>query len=377
MADRGPGSQRTLWSDGLGRVATRSAQSLIVLALVACVVFALTQLRLVVVTVLIATIVAAAVNPVVHFLREHRWPAGLATWTALLAGLGTLGGVIWLVGRGIRDEWGELVDQASQGIDQLEEFLLEGPLDISEQQIADAREAGTDLLTSEGFQSGAVAGATAAVEVIAGLLLGIVVLFFLLRDGRRISEFLITPLDERRKERARRIGNQSTDVLGRYVRGTAIVALVDAVVIGVALMILGVPLALPLATIVFLGAFVPIVGATVAGTFAALVALVAEGPLTALIVVIVVIAVNQLEGDLLAPVVIGKALSLHPLAILLALTAGTILAGILGALLAVPIAAVAWAAVKEWHAPADDEHSEAHEEPDERGSAEDSPAAAI
>ncbi|WP_250443409.1 AI-2E family transporter [Actinotalea sp. C106] len=312
-------------------MATRSAQRLIALGLVACVVLALIQLRLVVVTVLIATIVAAAVNPVVRFLRVHRWPACLATWTALLAGLCTLGGVIWLVGRGIRDEWGELVDQASQGIDQLEEFPLEGPLDISEQQIADARQASTDLLASEGVQSGAVTGATSTFEVIAGLLLGVVVLIFLLRDGRRISEFLITPLEHRRKERARRIGDESVDVLGRYVRGTAVVALVDAVLIGAALMILGVPLALPPATIVFLGAFVPIVGATVAGTFAALVA---EGPLTA----------------------------------------GTILAGILGALLAVPIAAVAWAAVKEWHAPDEDGRPE---EPEESGTAEDSPAAAI
>ena len=117
-------------------------------------------------------------------------------------------------------------------------------------------------------------------------------------------------------------------------------------VIGVALAILGVPLALPLAVVVFLGAFVPLVGATVAGTLAALVALVASGPITALIVVGVVIAVNQLEGDILAPVVLGQALALHPLAILLALTAGTIVAGIVGALLSVPFAAVAWTAVK-------------------------------
>jgi predicted PurR-regulated permease PerM len=126
------------------------------------------------------------------------------------------------------------------------------------------------------------------------------------------------------------------------------VALVDTVAIGTALLVLGVPLAIPLAIIVFIGAFVPIVGATVAGILAALVALVANGPVVALIVVIVVIAVNQLEGNLLQPVVMGKSLQLHALVILLALTAGTILAGIIGAVLSVPLAAVIWAIVQVW-----------------------------
>ncbi|WP_407319619.1 AI-2E family transporter [Isoptericola halotolerans] len=141
-------------------------------------------------------------------------------------------------------------------------------------------------------------------------------------------------------------------MLGGYLRGTAIVATVDAVAIGIGLLVVGVPLALPLAVVVFLGAFVPLVGAVVAGALVALVALVTNGPVAALVVVAIVVAVNQLEGDLLAPLVMGKVLSLHPLAVLSALTAGTILAGIVGTLLAVPIAAVAWAAVKEWNATA-------------------------
>ena len=135
-------------------------------------------------------------------------------------------------------------------------------------------------------------------------------------------------------------------VLGGYVRGTATVALVDAVLIGLGLFIIGVPLALPLAVIVFIGAFVPIVGATVAGILAALVALVTTGPVEALIVVAIVVAVNQLEGNLLQPVVLGNALKLHGLVVLLALTAGTILGGIVGAILSVPLTAVAWTAWK-------------------------------
>jgi putative heme transporter len=163
---------------------------------------------------------------------------------------------------------------------------------------------------------------------------------------RTIWSFMGDQLPKRYRGRADLAAHRSAEVLGRYVRGTAIIALVDAVVIGVALAIIGVPLALPLAVAVFLGAFVPLVGATVAGVLAALVALVSNGFVTALIVAAVVVAVNQLEGDILAPVVLGQALSLHPLTILLALAAGTIVAGIIGALLAVPFAAVAWTVVK-------------------------------
>lgn len=342
------------WHDSLGRAATRSAQTLLVLALASVLVWGLTQVKLLVIPVLIAAILAAAFSPLVHLFRRWGWPRALATWAALLLGLGTLGVVLWLVGRGIRREWPSLVEEADRGLGELEKFLLEGPLEITEEQIASAREALTAALTSDQVQSGAITGATAAAEGVAGLLLGLVVLFFLMKDGRSIFGFLIQPLSEERRTRAWRVGDRSVEVLGGYVRGTAIVALVDAVVIGVALVVLGVPLALPLATIVFLGAFIPLIGATVAGILATLVALVTNGPTTALIVLVVVIAVNQLEGDLLAPVVIGRALALHPLAILLALTAGTILAGIIGALLAVPITAVAWTAIKEWRAPEDD-----------------------
>jgi len=136
------------------------------------------------------------------------------------------------------------------------------------------------------------------------------------------------------------------------VRGTAIIAFVDALFIGIGLTILQVPLALPLAVIVFLGAFIPLIGATLAGVLAALVALVASGPVVALIVIIIVVAVNQLEGNFLQPVVMAQSLNLHPLVILVALTAGTILGGVIGAVVSVPIAAVAWAIAKVWNAEA-------------------------
>ena len=345
-----PSTGRPMWHDLLGRSAIRSAQLLLVLVLVAAVVLALMQLKLIVIPVLIAAIIAAAVAPVVRWLRRRGVPNALATWIAMLTGGGTLVVVVWLVVRGIRNGWEELAGSATQGLEELQVYLRNGPLELTEDQISRAREQATELVQSDRFTTGAIAGATAAIEVVAGMFLGAVVLFFLIKDGRKIWEFFLMPLKPSSQVRARRIGDRSVEVLGGYVRGTAVVALVDTFFIGLALVILDVPLALPLATVVFLGAFIPLIGATLAGVLAALVALVSNGPVVALIVVGVVVLVNQLEGDLLAPIVLGKALRLHALAILLALTAGTIIAGIIGALLAVPIAAVAWTVVKEWNA---------------------------
>jgi predicted PurR-regulated permease PerM len=187
-------------------------------------------------------------------------------------------------------------------------------------------------------------------EFIAGTLLMAVVLFFFLKDGSKIWNFLLRPFSGPREAKLRRAGKRTLEVLGSYVRGTAIIALIDATAIGIALLVLQVPLAVPLAMIVFLGAFIPLVGATVAGVLAVLVALVANGPIVAVIVAAVVIAVNQLENHLLQPVVMAKSLKLHALVILFALTAGTILAGIIGAVLAVPLAAVGWAVLQVWSA---------------------------
>lgn len=340
-----------LWHDTLGRLAVRCAQLLLVLALVSTVVLGLIRVKLIVIPVLIAVIIAAAVSPVVGWLRRRGAPNALAAAAAMVTGIGALSLVIWLVVRGFRREWPELVAAASSGLDRLQDFLASGPLGITAEQIAQWREAALDALSSDTVSSGAVAGATVAAEVVVGTFFGLVVLFFLLKDGPLIWSFLIRPLPPASQVRAARIGEHSVQTLGGYVRGTATIAIVEAVAIGTVLAIMGVPLALPLATIVFLGAFVPLIGATLAGTLGALVALVANGPGSALAVVGVVVAVNQLENHLLAPVVLARAVRLHALAVLLALTAGTILAGIVGAVLAVPLAAVAWTAVKAWKAP--------------------------
>jgi predicted PurR-regulated permease PerM len=345
---------RDLLTDRLGVLGIRSAQLILVIVLAAVAVFALVQLKLVVIPLLIALILAAALSPVITFLRKRGVSAILATWITLVAGIVVFGGLVTLIVLAVRDQWGDLVSSASEGIDQLHEFVENGPFPVDQAQLDSFRDTVVDFLTSSQFGSGALAGVSVAGELVTGIVLAVVILFFFLKDGDRIWAFFLRPFRGHVLARGQRIGTTAVKTLGGYVRGTATVAAVDAIAIGVGVAIIGVPLALPLAVIVFLSAFIPLIGATVAGILAALVALVANGPVAALIVVIIVIAVNQLEGNFLQPVVMAQSLKLHPLVILLALTAGTILGGIIGAVLSVPIAAVGWAIVKTWNPPAAD-----------------------
>lgn len=342
----GPGSP---WKDSLGRASTRAAQVLLILVLGSIVVFGLMQVTLVVIPLIIALILAAAIGPLVNWLRRKGWPSALATAFSFLLLLGVLSGVITGIVFAVQSQADELVASATQGFDKIYDFIISGPIPVDEQQIADAQEWLIDFATSATVGAGAVTGITAAGEFLTGAVLMVVILFFFLKDGDRIFAFILRPFKGERLVKARRVGIHGLETLGGYVRGTAIIALVDSVFIGIALFWLGIPLALPLAVIVFVGAFIPIVGATFAGALAALVALVSDGPTTALIVIVVVIAVNQIEGNFLQPVVMGRSLSVHALVILVALTAGTILAGIVGAILSVPLAAVTWSAIKSWN----------------------------
>lgn len=351
----GPVAQRSragaLWADGFGRAGTRSVQALALLTLVTVAVFALTKLTLVVIPVLIALVLASAIHPLVSWLRRRGLPSLAATWAALLAILAVFGGVLTAVVYAVANQWQDLADQAVAGLSELQDSISHLPIEITDQQIQDAQDAVTGFLTSSSFGSGAIAGFSAGANFVTGGVLTIVVLFFFLKDGPRIWEFLLRPFDGEAYARGRRVGGRTVTTMGGYVRGTAIVAAVDAVGIGLGLVIMGVPLAIPLAVLVFLLAFIPLVGATLAGVLAALVTLVANGWVDALIVVAIVIAVNQLEGNLLQPVVMARSLALHPLVILVAVTVGTVLAGITGAVLAVPVAASAWGAVQVWNGP--------------------------
>jgi len=348
-ATRAPWS---LWADGFGRLGIRAVQIIVVVAVVAGIILAIQQLTLVTIPLVIALILACAFAPVMRWMRGRGVPSVLATIITLLAIVLILTGIGWLIVWAVRDQWDELYAQAQDGIANVIAWVQTLPFfDSAAEQLDDFTSTVTDFLTSSQFGSGALAGVGAVANFVTGLVLMVTILFFFLKDGPQMWEFLLRPFRGENYLRAERIGDKTVTVLGSYVRGTATVAFVDAVGILIGLLILQVPLAIPLAVLVFLLAFIPIVGATVAGILAALVALVANGPINALFVVGVVVLVNQLEGNFLQPVLMGRSMKLHAFVILVALTVGTVLGGIVGAVLAVPITAAVWGAITVWDGP--------------------------
>jgi putative heme transporter len=339
---------RDLWADPLGRATTRALQGLVLLSAGAVVVYGLIQLKLLVIPLLVALILAAALNPVVALLHRRGVPGALATWIVFLAAIVVLGGVVTGMVFAVRNEWAELVASAVGGLEQLREFIVAGPVPVGQQALDEAITAVVDFMASPQFGAGALLGISAATQVITGTVLVAVILYFFLQDGAKIWAFFLRRFHGETLQKLLTSGTTTLHVLGGYVRGTAVVALLEAVVIGATLLVLGVPLALPLSVLIFLGGFIPIVGAALIGGVAALVALVANGPVVALVVVAVVVAINQLDGRVLQPMVLGRALSLHPLVVLLALAGGGILSGIAGAVLAVPLTAVGWSLIQIW-----------------------------
>lgn len=338
----------SLWSDPLGRTGLRSAQLLLIISLVSVVVFALTQISLVVIPLLIALILATAIAPVVRWFVSKGCPTVWATMLSFLSILTVIGGLLAGIFFAIKGEWDELVEHSSESFTRLWDFVKNGPLPVDDSMIADAQKWSTDFLTNGSFGSGALAGLGAAGNFLAGLGIVIVALFFFLKDGSQMWSFFLGFIPEDKKEKTVLAGDKIISVLGGYVRGTATIAAVDAIIIWITLVILQVPLALPLAVLTFLGGFVPIVGATAANVFALMIALVFNGPAAAIAVLIVMIVSGQLEGNILQPILMGNALKIHGLTIILALTVGTILAGVVGAILSVPIVAAGWAVVKIW-----------------------------
>lgn len=347
-ADRPRTDLPAIWSGALGRASIRSVQILLVTALAWMILWGLTRVPLVIIPVTIALILASAISPLVRWLTGHVWPRALAVLASFVAILAVFGGVVTGVVFLIRSQWQELSLRALAGVDQLHAFLNNGPIPVSDVQINDTRDSIRTFFTSSAFGTEALTGLRVAGEIGAGTVLLAVILFFFLKDGEKIRDFLFGFLPAGHRGKAHLAALRSTAVLGGYLRGTAIVAAIDGLVVGLALLILQVPLALPLGVFVFIGGFIPIVGATAAGTLAVAVALISNGPVTALIVLAVVVGTNQLEHHFLQPVLMGRVLRIHGLVILLALAAGTTLAGIIGALLAVPLTAMGWTVIKTW-----------------------------
>ncbi len=297
------------------------------------------HLAFVVVPVAVALLLAAACEPLVRRLARRGTPRGLAAFAAMLGGAVVVGGLVAFAVLSVVNNLPELGRQLTATLDAVRTWLAEGPLRLDDQQLRDMFGRLREWLTQhqQSLVSGTMGVFSTLGQVLAGGLLTLVILVLLLYDGPKIWDFLLRPWRPATREFVDDAGRTAFHDLTRYVGSTALVALIDALGIGLGLVPLGVPLAVPLAALVFLGAFVPYVGAFVSGAIAVGIALVTNGPVTALIVLGIVVAVQQLEGQLLQPLLTGNLVRLHPLAVLLAIVVGGAEAGIAGALLAVPV----------------------------------------
>jgi predicted PurR-regulated permease PerM len=320
----------------------------VVLAAIGVVAWILGYLALVVLPVAIALLLSALMAPVVSHLVRWRVPRGLATAMVLIGGLVVVGGVLTFVITEFTNGVPQLATKVGQSINQISHWLETGPLHLTQQQLRDFLNKLVKSLGADGgiLTSGALTTAMTVTEVLTSILLTLFTLIFFLHDGKRIWTFVIRIVPSDVRDRVDVAGRRGFASLVSYVRATAAVAVVDAIGIGIGLAIVRVPLAVPLAALVFLGAFIPIIGAVVAGTVAVLVALVANGFVPALIVLGIVIAVMQLESHILQPLLLGRAVRLHPLAVVLSIATGVVVDGIAGGLVAVPLLAVLNAGIK-------------------------------
>lgn len=303
----------------------------------------ISALWVVILPALLAIIVATVLWPPTKWMLRVGFPAALAATLSLVVFFLVIGGIITLIVPSVVDSAPELVDKASAGVSQVQDWLKGPPVNLQDEQIDNAVSAITSRLQESGtaIASGVFTGVSAAGSILVTLALVLVLTFFFVKDGVKFIPWLHGFAGGRAGKHLAEILARMWATLGGFIRTQAIVSLIDAFFIGLGLVILGVPLALVLATITFLGGFIPIVGAFVAGALAVLVALVANGPTTALIVLVIIIAVQQLEGNVLQPILQSRSMNLHPAIVLLAVTGGGSVFGIIGAFLAVPAAAVA------------------------------------
>ncbi|MFC9331340.1 AI-2E family transporter [Kitasatospora sp. NPDC057015] len=325
------------------RVAAESTWRLLLLGAALYVLFRVVDmLRLVAFAVLASLLISALLEPTVSWLRRHGVPRSLAAAGTFLSGLAGIGLVGWFVVWQVSTNLPSVTVRVQDGVDKLRDWMVTGPLHLTQQQINDFAKQITTAINanSEQITSAGITGAQIAVEVLTAMLLAFFTTFFLLYDGEKIWNWVLRGLPRHSRYAMAGAGPKAWATLTAYVRGTVCVAFIDAVCIGIGIELLGVPLALPLAVIIFLGAFVPLVGALVTGTIAVLIAAVTEGPFTASMVLVVLVSVQQIEGHILQPLILGRAVRVHPLGVVLGVAAGSIVGGIGGAIVAVPLIAV-------------------------------------
>ncbi|MBF6320186.1 AI-2E family transporter [Nocardia cyriacigeorgica] len=301
------------------------------------------KLWVVLLPVLLAIVVATVLWPPARWLMDHKLRPAAAASITVIGFLGVLAGVIALIVPSVVDQAPDLADKSTEGINKVRDWLQGPPLNVRDEQLDSAVDAVVSRLQSSAEQiaTGVFTGVSAATSALITLFLVLVLSFFFIKDGPRFLPWLHNTVGSPAGRHLEEVLARVWAVLGGFIRTQAVVSMIDAVLIGLGLVILDVPLALVLAVITFLGGFIPMVGAFVAGALAVLVALVANGLTTALIVLGIIVAVQQLEGNVLQPVLQSRSMKLHAVIVLLSVTAGGSLYGIVGAFLAVPVAAVA------------------------------------
>ena len=333
----------TLIGNGLVWMAKASVVVLIIAGAMWLVGWLIGSLWVVVLPILLALIVCTVLWPPTRFLRHHGVPPALAAIIALVAFLGIAAGVIAFIVPSVVDQAPQLADSATLGVAQVQDWLEGPPINLSDNQIDNAVNEIVSRLQASGaaIASGVFAGVSTAGSILVTLVLVLILSFFFIKDGPRFLPWVHGIAGVKAGGHIVEVLTRMWNTLGGFIKTQAVVSLIDAVFIGAGLLILGVPLAPVLATLTFIGGFVPIVGAFVAGALAVLVALVANGFTTALIVFAIIVAVQQIEGNVLQPILQSKSMNLHAGVVLLAVTGGSTLFGIIGAFLAVPVAATA------------------------------------
>ena len=314
---------------------------LAILAAVVALLWIISKLEIIVVPVLLALMISALLVPAVDWLDRQGLPRGGAVTLVLLGGFAILGAILTFVVSQFVVGLPDLTEQVTRSIDSTRRWLIEGPAHLRGEQIDNARNAAIQALHNNQAKltSGALSTAATITELVTAAVLVLFTLIFFLYGGRNIWQYVAKIFPAHVRDRVLEAGRAGYGSLIGYVRATFLVALTDAAGVGAGLAIMGVPLALPLASLVFLGAFIPLVGAVIAGFLAVVVALLAKGIVYALLTLGLLVVINQLEAHLLQPLVMGRAVSIHPLGVVLAISTGGVLAGIVGALLAVPTVA--------------------------------------
>ncbi|MEV8285376.1 AI-2E family transporter [Streptomyces niveus] len=332
--------------------ARASVEMLVILVMAGVTLWLLGRMWSVVWPLIVGLLLTTLTWPPARFLRRHGWPPALAASVVMVLFLAAAVGVAALIAVPVASQSGELATGVADGIDKVREWAAGPPLNIDDDEITGALDSGMARLQDSvgSMVTTVVTGVSTVVNGVVTAVLALFLMFFFLKDGPKFLPWLARQLPGRLATDIPVVAARSWDTLGAFVRSQAFVGLLDAVFIGLGLWIVDVPLVLPLAVLTFVSAFVPVVGALFAGLVAVLIALVSNGPTDALIVLAVIIVVQQLEGNVFQPMIQSRGLGLHAAVVLLAVTLGASLAGIVGSLLAVPIAAliaVVWNYVRE------------------------------